>query len=139
MQFFAISAAIALLATLGSAAPAKIEARNSCWVSVTFEGATPEAQFTQSVPTNVEFSISTFFYVPLLAPLIVSAHETFLTGLIDNPLSISHIQVGSPYGGCSTDCTFYGIDGSVTQIYGAGFSDVGPPQTQVSGYCYATY
>ncbi|MCJ1350876.1 MAG: hypothetical protein MMC33_000857 [Icmadophila ericetorum] len=113
MQFLTVSVAFALFAALGSAIPAKLGARN-CWVSVTFEGATPEAQFTQSVPTDSEFTVY-------------------------NDLSISHIQVGTPYSGCTTECTFYGIDGSVTETYGAGFSDVGPPQTQTSGYCTAIY
>jgi hypothetical protein len=52
--------------------------------------------------------------------------------LIDNSLSISHIQSD---GGAT--CTFYGVDGSQTTVVGAQTVDVGPPQTQVWGACEA--
>ncbi|KAJ9265969.1 hypothetical protein DTO212C5_6530 [Paecilomyces variotii] len=52
---------------------------------------------------------------------------------ITNPLSISHIS--SAAGGAK--CTFKGIDGSNTVTVGAETVDVGPPQTQVSGSCWA--
>ncbi|KAL2012066.1 hypothetical protein VTN00DRAFT_4784 [Thermoascus crustaceus] len=51
---------------------------------------------------------------------------------ITNPLSISHI---ASKGGAT--CTFYGIDGSVTTVVGAETVDVGPPQTQIKGTCWA--
>ncbi|MCJ1287986.1 hypothetical protein MMC26_007339 [Xylographa opegraphella] len=64
---------------------------------ITFQGATPEAVFTQSVSTdNIPFYIT-------------------------NPLSISHIRSD---GGAS--CTFFGVDDSVTFVEGAQTVDVGP-------------
>ena len=51
---------------------------------------------------------------------------------VANPLSISHV-VSSTNG---VDCTFHGIDNSVTTVNGAESVDVGPPQTQVSGSCH---
>ncbi|KAJ5093659.1 hypothetical protein N7456_009520 [Penicillium angulare] len=52
---------------------------------------------------------------------------------INNPLSISHIEID--VGGFM--CTFYGVDSGVTTVNGAELVDVGPPQTQVSGTCEA--
>ncbi|PWY66027.1 hypothetical protein BO70DRAFT_301870 [Aspergillus heteromorphus CBS 117.55] len=77
-------------------------------VLITFVGAA-NAQFSQEFPTN--------------------GAETTIT----NPLSISHIM--SNTGG--VQCTFNGIDHSVTNVNGAETVDVGPPQTQVSGACHA--
>ncbi|QQK39505.1 hypothetical protein Pdw03_2359 [Penicillium digitatum] len=48
-----------------------------------------------------------------------------------NPLSISHISSHT----AGARCTFYGIDHSVTNVHGAQWVDVGPPQTQVTGSC----
>lgn len=50
---------------------------------------------------------------------------------VANPLSISHISSSTN----GVDCTFNGIDNSVTTVNGAESVDVGPPQTQVSGSC----
>lgn len=51
---------------------------------------------------------------------------------VANPLSISHVSSSTN----GVDCTFHGIDNSVTTVNGAGSVDVGPPQTQVSGSCH---
>lgn len=48
-------------------------------------------------------------------------------------LSISHISSAD----ASVQCTFHGIDNSVTTVSGAELVDVGPPQTQISGSCSA--
>jgi len=104
-----IISAFALLAAFTQAAPAPIQnlAPREI-VEITFEGATPSAYFIEGFPTNGQ---------------VVA---------ISNVLSISHIS--SP-GGAS--CTFYGIDGSVTKVTGTELVDVGPPQTQISGSCWA--
>ena len=49
---------------------------------------------------------------------------------VDNTLSVS--KISSPGG---AECTFFGIDGSHTFIFGEETVDVGPPQAQVSGVC----
>ncbi|MCJ1243526.1 hypothetical protein MMC30_000723 [Trapelia coarctata] len=106
MKSFTISAALTLIAAaLVHAAPVEVEARQFA-AQITFQGATPEAQFTQSFPGD---------------GTVVQ---------ITNPLSISHI---SSLGGAT--CAFYGIDGSHTILVGAQTVDVGPPQTQISGVC----
>jgi len=48
---------------------------------------------------------------------------------IDNPLSISHIQTSAG------PCTFTGIDGGSLTLATGTYSDFGPPQTVVGGYC----
>ncbi|KGO66604.1 hypothetical protein PITC_079760 [Penicillium italicum] len=75
-------------------------------VEITFVGAA-DAQFTQSIPTDGS---------------VVS---------IENPLSISHISSNT----AGVQCTFDGIDHSVTIVNGVQWVDVGPPQTQVTGSC----
>ncbi|CAI7668736.1 unnamed protein product [Penicillium viridicatum] len=75
-------------------------------VEITFVGAA-DAQFTQSIPTDGS---------------VVS---------IENPLSISHISSNT----AGVQCTFNGIDHSVTVVNGVQWVDVGPPQTQVTGSC----
>ncbi|KAL8962896.1 MAG: hypothetical protein Q9193_000773 [Seirophora villosa] len=108
MKAFTISAALALLTSLVSAAPATTphEARQF-QAQITFIGAA-DGVFYQSVPTDGSvFSIS-------------------------NPLSVSMIRSA---GGAT--CTFNGIDGSSTTVVGAQTVDVGPPQTQISGSCRA--
>jgi len=107
MKSFIISTAAALFLTLTYAAPTP-QGPVQFLAQITFEGATPEAYFTQSVPTD-----GSVFY-------------------ITNPLSISHIN---SQGGAT--CVFNGIDGSVTEVVGAQTVDVGPPQTQISGSCEA--
>ncbi|KAJ5861273.1 uncharacterized protein N7529_008583 [Penicillium soppii] len=77
-------------------------------VEIVFIGAA-DAQFTQSFPSDGS---------------VVS---------INNPLSISHIS--SSTGGIQ--CTFNGIDHSVTTVSGAETVDVGPPQTQLTGSCWS--
>ncbi len=59
-------------------------------------------------------------------------HSTELALIVraDNTLSVS--QISSPGGAA---CTFFGVDGSDTFIYGEETVDVGPPQAQVSGVC----
>ncbi|KAL9120245.1 MAG: hypothetical protein Q9187_003202 [Circinaria calcarea] len=101
MKTFAISAALALLAGLVSAAPA-----TPC-VQVTFQGAPPDVAFyTRCIPTDG--SLTT----------------------LNDPLSISHIVVNG-----QANCYFFGVDGSFTTVGPFQTVDVGPPQTQVSGYC----
>ncbi|MCJ1294558.1 hypothetical protein MMC34_006116 [Xylographa carneopallida] len=111
MQPFPTTSALLLLATLSQAAPLRIPSRQSpehgFTAQITLEGATPEASLTQSVRTD-----SVPFY-------------------ITNPLSISHIQSQG-----SASYTFFGVDDSVTAVYGAQTVDVGPPQTQLSGICW---
>jgi hypothetical protein len=51
--------------------------------------------------------------------------------LLANPLSISHISSSTS----DIQCTFHGVDNSVTSVSGVASVDVGPPQTQVSGTC----
>ncbi|KAJ5374339.1 hypothetical protein N7517_006345 [Penicillium concentricum] len=75
-------------------------------VDITFIGAA-DAQFTQSIPSDGS---------------VVS---------IENPLSISHISSKT----AGVQCTFNGIDHSVTVVNGAQWVDVGPPQTQVTASC----
>ncbi|KAJ6002501.1 hypothetical protein N7451_005048 [Penicillium sp. IBT 35674x] len=75
-------------------------------VEITFHGAAG-AQFTQSFPTD----------------------DTATS--ISNPLSISKISSNTNL----VECSFTGVDGSFTTVDGAVSSDVGPPQTQVSGTC----
>ncbi|KAL9020575.1 MAG: hypothetical protein Q9185_002161 [Variospora sp. 1 TL-2023] len=108
MKTFTISAALALLTSLVSAAPAttQYEARQF-QAQITFIGAA-DGVFTQSVPTD----------------------GSLFT--ITNPLSVSKI---SSQGGAT--CGFSGIDGSLTVLVGAQTVDVGPPQTQISGSCRA--
>ncbi|KAJ5765058.1 hypothetical protein N7520_004617 [Penicillium odoratum] len=81
--------------------------RRSSDVTVTFTGAVPEAEFTE------QFSLDGNTYS------------------ITNALSVSHIKVDEG----DASCIFYGIDGSITSVIGAETVDVGPPQTQVQGYC----
>ena len=140
MKTFTISAALTLLAaTLVHAAPTpaavEVEARQFA-AQITFQGATPEAQFTMSFPadgTVVAISKSCpspssgFYYSLSFTPLNIA-----LTIIAANPLSISHIKSA---GGAT--CSFKGIDGSNTIVVGAQTVDVGPPQTQVSGSCRA--
>ncbi|KAJ5928451.1 hypothetical protein N7466_007407 [Penicillium verhagenii] len=78
-------------------------------VEITFIGAA-NAQFTENFPIDGS------------------------TVSISNVLSISHIS--SP--DANVQCTFNGIDHSVTNVDGAELVDVGPPQTQISGSCSAT-
>ncbi|KAJ5343946.1 hypothetical protein MYU51_002105 [Penicillium brevicompactum] len=75
-------------------------------VEITFIGAA-DAQFTQSFPSDGS-AVS-----------------------ITNPLSISKISSGVN----GFQCTFDGIDHSVTTVSGAETVDVGPPQTQLTGSC----
>ncbi|KAL8949212.1 MAG: hypothetical protein Q9222_004662 [Ikaeria aurantiellina] len=109
MKTFTISVALALFTSLASASPVatKPEARQF-EAFITFYGADTDAYFTKSIPTDGSGFV------------------------IYNPLSISHI--GSAGG---ATCSFFGIDGSETEVVGAQVVDVGPPQTQISGYCVA--
>lgn len=52
---------------------------------------------------------------------------------IGNPLSISHIELEA----AGVTCDFNGVDGSFTSVTGPATVDVGPPQTQVEGRCWA--
>ena len=107
----ALISSIAALLALTSAAPAALPAGGpqspaaQDAISVTLFGATPEAQYTVSIPT-------TGYFIP--------------TG---NALSISHAQTdGGP-------CGLFGIDQLVLEIDSATYVDVGPPQTIVGIAC----
>ncbi|KAJ5540943.1 hypothetical protein N7494_006019 [Penicillium frequentans] len=78
-------------------------------VEITFIGAA-NAQFTQNFPVDGS------------------------TVSVSDVLSISHISSSD----AAVQCTFHGIDNSVTTVSGAELVDVGPPQTQISGSCSAT-
>lgn len=126
MKIFAIVAA--LLASVAYAAPALVEARNPASVEVDFIGAAG-AEFTQDFPADGSIQkISNYCLFEARPRIIVSN----IWPLIANKLSISKIKV--PLRGFTG--TFYGHDGSVTVVVGPGSSDVGPPQTQVSGKVY---
>ena len=110
MKAVLISSLAALLA-LASAAPAAAPAGGSqsppaqSAISVTLLGATPEAQYTVSIPTTGYFTST------------------------NNALSISHAQTnGGP-------CGLFGIDGLIQEIDSATYVDVGPPQTIVGVAC----
>ncbi|KAE8370478.1 hypothetical protein BDV27DRAFT_119475 [Aspergillus caelatus] len=94
---------------VGEVPPTQHERRSSDNqdVVITFVGAA-NAQFTWVFPTTG-----------------VATH-------ISNPLSISHIESHAP----GVECTFTGIDNSVTTVSGVQTVDVGPPQTQISGVCH---
>jgi hypothetical protein len=71
---------------------------------------------------------------PLLPSVCLCSHieGLELLTLSDNPLSISKISSNTNL----VECSFTGVDGSFTTVDGAVSSDVGPPQTQVSGTCF---
>ncbi|KAL8939087.1 MAG: hypothetical protein Q9211_002900 [Gyalolechia sp. 1 TL-2023] len=113
MKAFTISAAVALLASLASAAPApttphRAPETRQFQAQITFFGADPDAFFSLSVPTDG------------------SAFP------INNPLSVSKIR---SLGGAT--CGFTGVDGTRVVVVGAQTVDVGPPQAQISGSCLA--
>lgn len=148
MKIFTI-AATALLAAVAYAAPALVEARNPVSVEVEFIGAAGP-HFVQYFPADdslQEICMFLFFFLFFLFPL---SSTTLLNMILKfffadkifvekkknkaNVLSISKIHViPSGYTG-----VFYGIDGSVTTVVGPGTTDVGPPQTQVSGKVHVT-
>ncbi|KAJ5539484.1 hypothetical protein N7513_007816 [Penicillium frequentans] len=99
------------LATASNGSPVK----RTNDVEITFIGAA-NAQFTQNFPADG----STVSICPFT--------------LLPDVLSISHISSAD----ASVQCTFHGIDNSVTTVSGAELVDVGPPQTQISGSCSAT-
>ncbi|KAL8910047.1 MAG: hypothetical protein Q9171_004642 [Xanthocarpia ochracea] len=109
MKVFAISA-LALLTSMVSAAPAPAPAAAGSapyQIGITFIGAA-EGRFTQYFFTNGQGS---------------SIYDRLSVSKIANP------------GGAT--CYFYGIDGSFTVVPSGATVDVGPPQTQTYGYCYA--
>ena len=76
MKAFTISAAVALLAAFAQAAPAPVEIdARTAYVTLTFEGATPSAYYTRSVPVDGStFTISmsiAIFYVFLVAIILI--------------------------------------------------------------------
>lgn len=74
-------------------------------VYATLQGATPEDQLTIPIPTTSSFTPTGY------------------------GSSISHVVTsGGP-------CTFFGVDGLVLTVPGAGLVDVGPPQTIVGVVC----
>ncbi|KAJ5206588.1 hypothetical protein N7491_002797 [Penicillium cf. griseofulvum] len=100
------SAILGLFVVYAATASANPVKQRNHQVDITFIGAA-DAQFTQSIATDGS---------------IVS---------IENPLSISHISSNT----AGVQCTFNGIDHSVTIVNGAQLVDVGPPQTQVTASC----
>ena len=58
--------------------------------------------------------------------------QEMLIIVADDPLSISHIVVNG-----RANCRFFGVDGSNTAVGPFQTVDVGPPQTQVSGFCFS--
>ena len=79
MKAFTISSLVALVAAMAQAAPApaRIDSRQPSGI-VTFQGADPDAYYTQLVPTDGSFTISTSLrHVPVFLVSIV---------LIDPPL-----------------------------------------------------
>lgn len=98
--------------------------RRSADVKVTFIGAA-DAKFTQYFPTDKSFKlIGMSFNLDIVDDKVLT--------LIDNVLSVSHIEVDNE----EVSCTFDGVDGSVTTVTGPNTVDVGPPQTQKDGYCW---
>lgn len=65
--------------------------------------------------------------------VIVSIEESEILTSLANPLSISHIEIDAT----GASCTFRGVDQSVTTVTGPATVDVGPPQTQIEGTCWA--
>ena len=127
MKTFTISTALVALAALINAAPAPTARQFQA--QITFEGATSEAFYTLSVPTDGSvFTICKSSRDPSFPPQI----QLLTYNNVANPLSVSHI---SSQGGAS--CGFTGIDGSETTVVGAQTVDVEPPQAQVSGSCLA--
>jgi len=123
MKVFALAAA--LLATVAYAAPAPLEARNTeVLITITGEAQTPVegglAEVRVTFTGAADGSFTQYF----------SSNGGI--EYIHNHLSVSKISVAG-----HVSCTFYGIDGSVTSVKGGTTSDVGPPQTQVNGQCYA--
>ncbi|KAI4122431.1 MAG: hypothetical protein LQ338_005822 [Usnochroma carphineum] len=107
MKAISISMALALLTSMVSAAPAPAAASPPYQIEVKFIGAA-EGQFTQYFLTN-----------------------GYGSGIY-NPLSVS--KINNPGG---ATCYFYGVDGSQTTVPSGATVDVGPPQQQSYGYCYA--
>ncbi|CAO1596922.1 hypothetical protein XANCAGTX0491_000749 [Xanthoria calcicola] len=109
MKITAISAAVALLASVVSAAPAGPAAsytpNGPNAIPITFIGAA-EGRFTQYINSN------------------------YYGSSIYNPLSVS--KISNPG---SVTCFFYGTQGSFTTVPAGATVDVGPPQTQYYGYC----
>ena len=147
MRSFAIATALALAATLAHAAPssAPLQARQERLAVITFVGAGPNPPtYTLEEPADGStFTIGMFSL--LILPLRklfergISADPLTMNNPTDNPLSVSTIEIGA--GGYGTGflnlagCTFYGADGSVTEVGDSSSTDVGPPQPQVSGTC----
>jgi hypothetical protein len=77
-------------------------------------------QFQVAITFNAAAGVTYFQYIPADG----EDHD------IDSDLSFSSITSAG-----GAECTFYGIDGSVTEVDGAETVDIGPPQTQVSGTC----
>lgn len=105
MKTFTITATLALLIATISAAPSSPKSNRQFEVSVTFYGA-DGASYPGSFPADDS-----------VQP-------------ITNPLSVSSIS--SPGGGF---CSFFGADGTETEVIGDETSIVAPPQPQVSGSC----
>ncbi|KAJ2897037.1 hypothetical protein MKZ38_005026 [Zalerion maritima] len=89
-------------------ASAALAGRTTC---VTFLGAA-DAKFELQVPVSGEWTT------------------------IDNPLSITYIQVANEP---KAHCTAFGVDGSRTYVGSGHTIPVGPPQTQHGIYCVQPY
>lgn len=100
---FILATALTSLLSLTSALPSA----RSASATITLEGATPEAQYTISVPLDGSW------------------YPT------NNALSISHVVTSAG------PCEFYGVDGLQLNVPSASTVDVGPPQTIVGVICSA--
>jgi hypothetical protein len=124
MKPFTPTILFAFMARLTHGAPA-IDAREpERLAEITFYGADSDAGFQLWEPLDgSDFDISMSFHPSL-------DDEGPLTHLA-NQLSISRIRVWG-----NAQCWFDGVDGSRTFVTGGQLVDVGPPQTQVSGFCW---
>ena len=96
----------------------------------------------QATPATVDVVFQGAAGVQFTKTFSTSGSEQNMTTICEDPasqqldaISVSHIAGGAD----GVSCTFYGVDNSVTTIQGlvdeASPVDVGPPQTQVSGFC----
>ncbi len=103
--------ATAFLATLAAAAPSQ-KARRDIEVTLTYWAAADNV-FSEVIPAN-----------GLLVP-------------VGSDLSFTYISSDAPN---DVVCESYGIDGSVTTLYGAAVDvPIGPPQEQLTAKCWYTY
>ncbi len=150
MKTLTLGFALLYVTTLIYAAPRSNQEPRQFEASITFLGAGPGPPFYfQAFPTDDTIHKISKHPVSLIPPDMLAIprkpkYYSVIALLVpcsyglnwvlnihtDNTLSVSHIS--SPGGAA---CTFFGIDGSDTFIFGEETVDVGPPQAQVSGIC----